>query len=325
MQALRRVSTYACGTFFRLAAYRDAGVIPQNEDDLCAYVAALTGASATERPERMQSLWGGYGELLRVRLLGRGAQRSSVVVKWAKAPQRGTELHARHATDASHARKTHSYDVESAFYETVAARCDDTCRVAKLVGKERGDGAWLFVFEDLDHAGFGRRERDPRAGDLAACLSWLASFHARFMGTREPRLWPTGTYWHLDTRREELHQAARRDASLPARAEELDRRLREAKHQTLVHGDAKPANFCFAQNTHRVAAVDFQYVGGGPGIRDVAYLLHGSTKRETAEALDLYFDALSKWSIGDEVETEWRGLYDVAIEDFDRFLKGWRG
>ena len=41
----------------------------------------------------------------------------------------------------------------------------------------------------------------------------------------------------------------------------------------LAHGDAKVANFCFTNDQHAVAAVDFQYVGGGIGTQDVIYFL----------------------------------------------------
>ena len=35
-------------------------------------------------------------------------------------------------------------------------------------------------------------------------LSWLAHFHATFMGKNPEGLWKIGTYWHLDTRPDEL-------------------------------------------------------------------------------------------------------------------------
>lgn len=155
-------------------------------------------------------------------------------------------------------------------------------------------------------------------------LAWLAQFHARFLGGPLPAgVWPVGTYWHLDTRRDELANIA--DRALRDAASELAARLQGARFQTLLHGDAKDANFCFARGG-AVAAVDFQYTGGGAGIIDVAYLLHG---RRDDNALDVYFDhlrcALARRSIdASTVEAEWRALYPIARRDFERFLAGWR-
>ncbi len=231
-------------------------------------------------------MWDGYGEIVR---------DGAVIVKTVRPPP------------GAHPRKIRSYEVERTFYEKYAPRCDDACRVAKLI--ERRPNA--LVLEDLDAAGFPKRD-----GDIEPCLAWLAAFHARFLGVRPDGLWKIGTYWHLDTRREEL--AAMRDRALQARAPEIDRALCEAKHQTIVHGDAKPDNFCWSRDGTRVAAVDFQYVGGGPGIKDVAYLLHG--ERDEDARLETYFECLANA----EVEREWRALYPVAREDFRRFLDGWR-
>jgi hypothetical protein len=282
-----------------------------------AFVAEVTGASHVDRGERLQSLWGGYGALFRVRLTS--AEVGTAIVKWVQPPRAARD-------DVSHARKLRSYEVEAAFYRGWGARCDASCRVAALFGHRRVGDEQLLVLEDLDEAGFPRRERHPLGADLDACLGWLASFHARFLGTRGGGLWEVGTYWHLETRRDEL--AAIRDPAVRARAPELDRLLRGARHQTILHGDAKPANFCFGRGG-RVAAVDFQYTGGGPGIRDVAYLLHGSAPRATEAALDTYFarlrEALPQEADGAGVEREWRALFPAAIDDFERFLLGWRG
>jgi Ser/Thr protein kinase RdoA (MazF antagonist) len=160
--------------------------------------------------------------------------------------------------------------------------------------------------------------------ELDACLAWLASFHACFLGEKPNGLWKVGTYWHLATRQEELAVTAKRDADLAARAPEIDRALNAARFRTFVHGDAKPANFCFGGD--RVAAVDFQYVGGGVGVKDVAYLLHGEPNAR--RALDTYFRLLRERLPSDvdgaALEEEWRALYPVAVTDFDRFLSGWR-
>jgi hypothetical protein len=131
-------------------------------------------------------------------------------------------------------RKRRSYDVEARFYREVAARCDDSCRVARLYGADVEPGHWLLVLEDLDAAGFVDRREEASGNALDACLAWLAAFHARFLGETFDGLWPIGTYWHLDTRRDEL--AAIRDRSLRERADELDARLARARFQTLLHG-----------------------------------------------------------------------------------------
>ena len=74
--------------------------------------------------------------------------------------------------------------------------------------------------------------------------------------------------------------------------------------------------------------MDFQYVGGGVGVKDVAYLLHGTRARDVARALDGYFAhlraRLSPNVDGEALEREWRTLYPVAGDDFRRFLEGWR-
>ena len=108
----------------------------------------------------------------------------------------------------------------------------------------------------------------------------------------------------------------------------MARQLRAARFPTLVHGDAKPANFCFGPaGTASVAAVDFQYCGGGPGIVDVAYLLHGASSEAMATALDHYFArlgaALPAQVDRADLEAEGRDLFPVALADFDRFLAGW--
>ncbi len=279
-------------------------------------VAAITGARHARHVERVQSLWGGYGEIVRVALDGGVAP--TVIVKRVQPP-------AGKRDTVSDARKRRSYDVEARFYRDFAPRCDDTCRVARMYGSDVEPGHWLFVFEDLDAAGFDERHDDAPRAPLDLCLAWLASFHARFLGERPDGLWPVGTYWHLGTRRDELRAIT--DDYLRGNAEAFDARLAGARFQTILHGDPKEANFCFARD--RVAAVDFQYAGRGCAMRDVAYLLHG--RGTASRELDTYFGHLSAaLALRAEpvdsaaVEAEWRGLYEVARLDFERFLAGWR-
>lgn len=289
------------------------------DDDARAQILAITQAARIDRVTPVQSLWGGYGALVRVAL----RDHAPVIVKLVRPPaSRG----GPGRVDASHRRKLRSYEVECSFYARYAARCADADRVARPLGQARQGSGWLLVLEDLDHAGFARRARDRAGRELDACIAWLAHFHARFLGQAPDGLWSEGSYWHLATRREEL--AALNDATLTARAEGLDRELGASRFRTLIHGDAKPANFCFSADG-RAAAVDFQYVGGGCGMRDLAYLLHGTLSRAAEDrAQDAYFGvlrtALAPTVDADGLERDWRPLYPVAVADFERFLAGWR-
>lgn len=249
-------------------------------------------------PLKIQTLWSGYGEIRREYL----PDGSTVIVKDVHPPARG---------DFAHRRKVRSYEVERHFYRHYGARCGDACRIPKLVASTES----TLLLEDLDAQGFTGRRHRLSAKELELCLSWLAAFHATFLGAAPDGLWEVGTYWHLATRPDELR--AMRNSKLRALAPDLDRKLSAAKFQTLVHGDAKPANFCFADSA--VAAVDFQYVGGGCGMKDVAYLL-GADER----GLDFYFECLRARVDNPDLEAEWRSLFPIARADFDRFLDGWR-
>ena len=268
-----------------------------------------TGAKVVRRTARVQSLWSGYGEVARYALDG----GETVVVKHVRPPA-GEGL--------SHERKLRSYDVEMAWYTTRAASCP--VRVPTCLAVEREQQEWLFVMEDLDAVGFAGRTRSPSAEQLEHCVRWLASFHAHHMGDDASGLWRRGTYWHLATRPDEL--AAMPDGALKRAAHAIDAHLATARFRTLVHGDAKPANFCFSQTG--VAAVDFQYVGGGCGVQDLAYLCAGVPEPLWHTLVDLYFDVLNPIveSMGlpaDELEAEWRAVYPWAWADFERFVHGW--
>jgi hypothetical protein len=205
--------------------------------------------------------------------------------------------------------------------------------VPECYGLEESDDEFLMVLEDLDASGFPVRKDSVTMDEMQACLKWLASFHATFMGQEPEGLWKVGTYWHLETRPDELE--ALEDAELRAAAGEIDARLNSARYLTFVHGDAKLANFCFSEDGLNVAAVDFQYVGGGCGMKDVAYfigscLYEEDCERYESELLAFYFTELRAALKArgsdidlDALEQEWRELYPIAWTDFHRFVKGW--
>ena len=302
---------------------------PDVDARLLARVRDATGAREAAFGELVQPLWSGFGRLRRVRL--DGARSPSAILK-AVDPGGGTTHPRGWSGDASRRRKLRSYEIERRWYAHHAARCDEACRVPAALGAFDVEGLRCLLLEDLD-AAYPLR---PEHGDVEgcrACLRWLAAFHARFLGDAGHGLWPTGCYWHLGTRAQELEAMA--DSPLRRAAGVLDRALEGARFRTLVHGDAKIANFLLDAAGTRAAAVDFQYVGRGPGVRDVAYLLGScldgpGCERHEAALLDVYFDALTDalereghGGIASDAVAEWRGLYAVAWADFLRFLLGW--
>ena len=252
-------------------------------------------------------------------------KRSFKSVKHIK-PKGGFDHPRGWGTNLSHQRKLKSYKVESYWYESVAGKCNNHCRVPECYGVYESDEESLIILEDLDAAGFSGRKHSLSEKDLKNCISWLANFHARFMHHSSEGLWEQGTYWHLDTRPDELEVLD--DHALKSAASDIDQALYNCKYKTLVHGDAKVANFCFGEES--VAAVDFQYIGGGCGMKDLAYFVGSCLRDEDCEKhedylLDLYFDELRETGIEEfeAIEKEWRRMYDYAWADFHRFLKGW--
>lgn len=278
----------------------------------------------------IQSLWSGYGRIMRYGVTA--GDVATVIIKHVKLPENANHPRGWNSV-LSHQRKIRSYHVESAWYRDWASLCDDSCRLPRCYALHEDDSEFLMVLEDLDASGYAGRARSLKPGMMTACLDWLAAFHATFLGETPQGLWPVGTYWHLQTRPDELQ--ALDDQPLREAAAEIDHRLNSARYQGFVHGDAKLANFCFTGDRQGVAAVDFQYVGGGCGIKDVAYFIGSCLHEDDCERyqdqlLDNYFSSLraalnkrGKGGLVNAVEQEWRQLFPLAWTDFHRFLKGW--
>lgn len=303
--------------------------------DFREIVRKATGADACFHVEDIQTLWSGYGKIMRYGL--QGGERDSVVVKHVKLPDR--HHHPPWLEYGSFSSKEGKVlPGGNSLVSRLGQACDERCRIPHCFALESDEGEFLMVLEDLDASGFPLRKESVSMAEMEACLRCLANFHATFMGQTPSGLWEVGTYWHLDTRPDEL--AVLDDAGLKQAAAQIDQLLRTARYQTFVHGDAKLANFCFADVAYsgqgeQVAAVDFQYVGGGCGMKDVAYfigscLYEADCERYEAVLLDYYFaelgNALTSRNSAvdpDAVEQEWRRLYPVAWTDFHRFMKGW--
>ncbi|MBF0348201.1 MAG: phosphotransferase [Magnetococcales bacterium] len=289
-----------------------------------------TNAKEIVRTQLIQNLWDNYGELLRVHL--RDGDATSVILKHIKLPSK----HARakdSKSDLSSRRKLKSYKVEICWYETynkINLRDHGSPTALKLASFQGKDELFLLL-EDLDTRGFGKRIAVAGIQEMKLVLSWLACFHAKFMQHGHQGLWNSGTYWHLETRPDELQILD--DLRLKQAAPLIDHKLKNTRYLTIVHGDAKLANFCFSSDRSQVAAVDFQYAGRGCGMKDVAYFIGSCLREDQCEAmegmiLDFYFSALLN-NLKDsqidkhELEHQWRASYHVAWADFHRFIKGW--
>lgn len=290
----------------------------------------LINATAIQEVEVIQELWSGYGSIIRYNVNGKNYP--SIIVKHIqlshqKAHPRGWN------SNLSHLRKIKSYEVETYWYHHFSSKCDDKMKVPHCLAYDEHEGDILIIMEDLDNSGYPKRLHQVGWNAIEACLKWLANFHAKFLNTDPKGLWEVGTYWHLETRPDELETMD--DLPLKKVASRIDEKLNNAKFKTIVHGDAKLANFCFSENENSVAAVDFQYVGGGIGMKDLIYfvgscMMEEECEKNEEEILDFYFrhlkDALHIYHPNidiNEIEKEWRTLFIYAWTDFHRFLKGW--
>ncbi|MFK8061388.1 MAG: choline kinase, partial [Polaribacter sp.] len=208
-----------------------------------------TGATSLQEKEIIQELWSGYGKIIRINL--QGCEVESLVVKNVQLPKISNHPRGWNS-EIGHQRKLKSYQVETNFYKKFSEK--SLARLPNCYVLEQKDNEVLMVLEDLDIAGFNLRKQHINWLEIEVCLEWLAKFHASFLGKKPDDLWETGTYWHLETRTQELEILE--DISLKKAASKIDEKLNNCRYKTFVHGDAKLANFCFSKDG-KVAGVDF--------------------------------------------------------------------
>ena len=290
----------------------------------------------------IQSLWSDYGHISRCSV---SALDTSVIVKYVDL--RSIPDHPRGwSGTVSHQRKLASYQNEQQFYTSYAQSLNTHYTPSSqrmvpniyfseprlihdnqpLEEKKSAQEGFLFVLEDLDALGYSYRFMTLSRSEISVCVRWLAQFHAYFLTQDTPDLWPQGTYWHLATRQTEF--AAMPESELKDAAVSIAQKLQSARFQTLLHGDAKLANFCFSADKQQVCAVDFQYVGRGVGVVDVVYLLGSCfTGEELAlyadDILAEYYSYLANLGVDTKAILEWQSLVSYAWADFERFLVGW--
>ncbi len=285
------------------------------------------GAEAILESHKIQSLWSNYGGIYR--LTFKGAKVPSVVVKCILLQE--NMHHPRGwSGNQSHQRKLKSYFIENYWYVNYVSSLPQSVKVPQLLYSKQQGNVQVLMLEDLSIF-YPHLKQTCTYNEAKAVVKWLAAFHAHSLNTSTVGLWQTGSYWHLGTRPDEW--SAMEESPLKRKAKELDRMLSSSKFQTIIHGDAKVANFCFGDDDE-VAAVDFQYVGAGIGVKDVAYFIGSCFNGDActlyeSSLLDYYFEQLIHFAKQlnplerTALEKEWRDLYPVAWADFNRFLLGW--
>lgn len=304
-----------------------------NNEALLAKIKNLYQDPHAKKIETVQALWSGYGEIARYYL---PSINSYCIAKHVNLTA-NTLAKAAHPRDwggdLSHQRKVSSYINEQQFYTHLAKLCNNTCTVPQLKASYVTDRSICLIMQDLNAAGYKLRHDSGTSQNCRQAVYWLANFHATFLHANINCVWPIGSYWHLQTRPDEWASMA--ESKLKHAASRIDQILNAAPYQTLIHGDAKLANFCFAEHSTNIAGVDFQYTGKGCGVKDIVYLL-GSCFDDTQLAqqapimINEYFkhltNALSKKLSNTQLqalESTWRTLIPFAWADFERFLMGW--
>jgi len=272
-------------------------------EDLDQTILNIAQAQHIKKVELVQTLWSNYGSIKRYFL--EGGRVKSIIIKHILPPEKINHPRGWN-TDVSHQRKLKSYDVEYKWYKNYSNQILDISRIPNIYYSDKSYKEIVLIMEDLNAFGFSIRRTPQNVSitDAKNCLRWLACFHAQ--------LWSKMI-----------------NSELKNAAHAIDDRLNNVKFKTVVHGDAKLANFCFDKN-NQVAAVDFQYVGEGCGMKDVAYFIGSCLSERDCERLeeqilDTYFECLQSElpERNEALEKEWRSLYRVAWADFHRFLKGW--
>ncbi|KAI5782705.1 kinase-like domain-containing protein [Geopyxis carbonaria] len=279
----------------------------------------------------LASLWSSYGSIHALTVHSTPPQ--SFVVKHIDAPP---------GTSVSHKRKLTSYAVERWFYTHLAARLSASVKVADCTHADPAAG--VLVLEDLRPSFPVPAGGSVSAAQAAVVLQWLAGFHAAFWGAADTiavdhgadtdtGVWEQGSYWYLDTRRDEWEDMD--EPWLESAAIKADAVLKDP-HQpgrTLVHGDLKAANIVFSRDGATCAVYDFQYVGHGLGVRDVVYFLATSVARgvmgdaaRVQALMKVYYSALEaavEGGLGDYTEEVMMEQLDWALVDWYRFMAGW--
>ena len=278
-----------------------------------------------------KSLWSGCGLIIKVDI-----DDQKAVIKHTQVPKHIEHRHIQQSEIAK-VRKAKSYQVEVEFYRSFSHNLPAYVKVPDVIWSYSSTDKNTLVFLDFTYSNFKGYE-SPTLDEVRQIIDWLAGFHAHFLKAdinSEPNkdlLWQHGGYWHLATRPDEYNKMVSGDMKRAASV--IDRALFEQRYKTLIHGDAKLANF--ASDGKRALGYDFQYVGQGIGIQDLMLLFTSvfdseQLHRDSPLLLNHYFTSLKSRLTNrfsdiecDEIERQWRQAWPFVWADFYRFLLGWK-
>ncbi len=283
--------------------------------------------------EILTSLWSGCGQIVKCQL-----DEQACVIKAIKVPDHINHPKIKQSNFALN-RKRDSYHVEYAFYKQFSHKLPKQAAAIECIKAINKGDEFALVFKDFSKQGYSQATTE----NIKAILKWLAHFHAFHLNAfhlnafhlnaKFDGLWQQGSYWHLDTRPDEFHNLPEK-SDIKKAASLLNSALKQCDYKTLIHGDAKLANFAANSQGH-ILGYDFQYVGAGVGVIDVMYFMtscmdDSELHKHAQSYLDYYFSqlkqALSDYQPhinADDVVTQWAHLWSVAWADFYRFLLGW--
>lgn len=277
--------------------------------------------------DTLTSLWSGCGCIIECTLDDRPC-----VIKAIKIPSR---IHHPKIKQSEFAlkRKQQSYEVEYNFYKHYSSLLPNKAKSIECVSAINNVNEYALVFKNFTKHGFAQAS----SLHIKAVLTWLAHFHAFNFNKPATGLWQQGNYWHLSTRPDEfnkLDEAPDKKSDIKSAAHKIDQRLSSCDYSTLIHGDAKLANFA-ASEPGEILGYDFQYVGAGVGVTDVMYFmtscfndeeLHKYADVHLAYYFSQFKSALNVYQPtinADDVIAKWQALWPITWADFYRFLAGW--
>ena len=200
-------------------------------NDTLSKVTSFEGVTVS-KTDHVASLWANYGKIRRLHLRAPSDSSSETPIPRTLILKTISPPPIRHSSDEGHKRKVLSYGVEKWFYEHLASRLaaqSDSIKVARCFVPMTSDpnDPLELLLEDLSPkypvASYGSCD----ASETRCVLRWLAGFHATFWGIHQRKdegiplvpppalvvdntvqsgIWEQGTYWYLDTRREELEE-----------------------------------------------------------------------------------------------------------------------